>query len=69
MSEICERIGTANFFLQNCEHYYALNLNNIENKDIQEKIENIEKILQVHVKAVGDTAHSHFLPLPYILCF
>lgn len=43
MSELCERIGTANFFLQNCEHYYALNLDNIENKDIQEKIENIQK--------------------------
>ena len=43
MSELCERIGTANFFLQKCEHYYALNLNNIENKDIQEKIKNIQK--------------------------
>lgn len=43
MSELCERIGTKRFFLEECDKYYSLDLTKIDNQEIQEKIHNIWK--------------------------
>lgn len=44
MSELCERIGTANFFLGKCDKYYILNLDNIENTTIKNTIKKIQNL-------------------------